>query len=153
MYNVGGAVHIEHAHRLFRFNDRDLSVMESFFSGWMKPAGRLDTTGGNEMYFLYMLAPAAGEASRSPAVPASLASLARLAPSPYPHPPYLPGLDARIAEVETLASEGDLKGAVLKSREITAEFPSSRWLQVRLSEARKLKPQGNAMPAKTGLRK
>jgi hypothetical protein len=117
LYNVGGSIHIEFTHHLFRFADRELVLLENFWDRWLKPAGRMDTTGGNEMYFLYEL-----EAGR------------------HGVPPYLPGLDTAIARVETMAIEGNRDGARREAGKLAEKYPSSRWLKTRMAEAARLNP-------------
>ncbi len=115
LYNVGGSIRIEYTHHLFHWNDREFALLELFARGWLKPKARYDSSDGEPAYLLY-----------------------ELAPGRYPDPPYLPGLDTRLAHVESLVIEGKLAQAREVAAKLRQEFPSSRWLPERFKEAWKL---------------
>jgi len=108
LYNVGGSIHIEHTHHLFSWNDREFALLDRLATGWWKPLYRMSDSDGDPMYLLYALAPGR-----------------------YPDPPYLPGIDTRLAGVETQAAVGDRRGARALAEALIREFPSSGWMRRR----------------------
>jgi hypothetical protein len=116
LYNVGGSIHIEHTHHLFHFDDREFGLVESFARGWLGPRARYDNSDGDSMYMLFEIR--AGK---------------------YPDLPYLPGLDTRLAKVESLVIDGKGPQAREEIAGLLKEYPSSRWLRGRLKAALKLK--------------
>ncbi len=112
LYNIGGSIHIEYTHRMFRWNDRELRLLEDFFSGWMKPIDRLQSSEGDPMYLLFELKPGRHE-----------------------WPPYLPGVDTRIAFVEQAVNEGRREEGRREVRTLEGRYPSSAYLRRRLARA------------------
>lgn len=108
LYNVGGSIHIEYTHHLLSWNDREFALLDRLATGWWKPLYRMSDSDGDPMYLLYALAPGR-----------------------YPDPPYLPGIDTRLAGVETLAVQGDRRGARDAAEVLIRDFPSSGWMRRR----------------------
>jgi hypothetical protein len=110
LYNVGGSIHIEYTHHLFSWTPREFAVVEDLFRGWLRPAGREDTTEGDPMYLLF-----------------------EVRPGSWPEPPYLPGVDTRIAGVEEASIRRGFAEAARKAASLLGEYPASRFLRRRLA--------------------
>ncbi|MEK7767702.1 MAG: hypothetical protein AAB368_15850, partial [bacterium] len=118
LYNIGGSMRIESAHRVFRWRPRELALLEAFFGRWLKPAGNLLTAEGDPMYLLY-----------------------NLARGRHPLPEYLPGVDVSLAEIEEAVGKGERKPATERARALLKAFPESAWLRARI---RRLKVQSGS---------
>lgn len=123
LYNVGGSIHIEHTHGLFAFTPREFGVVEALARGWWKPLGVRETSAGDPIYLLF-----------------------ELRPGRHPDPPYLPGLDTRLAGVEQARLEGRLADAAAMAAALRREYPDSGWLPGRLAAAGKLRPTMTGKP-------
>jgi hypothetical protein len=110
LYNVGGSIHIEYTHHLFDWKPREFALVEAFFRDYLAPVARHDTNEGDPMYLLYAVRPGA-----------------------WPDPPYLPGVDTRIAGVEQAAIERLKPDAATLAAGLLRDFPSSAFLQRRLA--------------------
>jgi len=110
LYNVGGSIHIEYTHHLFSWTPREFELVERLFRGWLAPRARRETSDGDPMYMLF-----------------------DLRPGKWPDPPYLPGVDTRIAGVEQAAIEKLVPDASTLAVELLREYPSSRFLRARLA--------------------
>jgi len=112
LYNIGGSVHIEFVHRMYRWNSRDLALLESFFGGWMKKVGSLEDSRGDLVYSLY-----------------------KITPGKYPYPDYLPGIDTRMGAVEGGLAEGRREDSLQAARSLVADYPESgfirSWLRIK----------------------
>jgi hypothetical protein len=112
LYSVGGAIHIEYTHHMFRWTNRELEVLEEFWRTRLEPLDRLDSAEGDPFFLLY-----------------------RLKEGKYPHPPYLPGVDTRIAGVEERALKGDRAGAAAEAAALLRDYPGSAYLRARMRTA------------------
>ncbi|MEK7476699.1 MAG: hypothetical protein AAB152_13845 [Candidatus Coatesbacteria bacterium] len=117
LYNVGGSIHIEYTHHLFAWTPRDLALVEELFRARLRPVARQDTTEGDPMYLLFEM-----RAGR------------------WPDPPYLPGVDTRIAGVEEAAIRKLTPDAATQARALLRDFPASRMLRARLAPYLKSRP-------------
>jgi hypothetical protein len=112
LYNVGGAIHIEHTHHLFAWSDREMALLDRLATSWWKPLYRMSDSDGDPMYLLYALAPGT-----------------------WPDPPYLPGVDTRLAGIEMAALEGNRREALAAADALTHDYPSSGWIRRRARTA------------------
>ncbi len=117
LYNVGGSIHIEHTHGLFAFTPREFAVVEALARGWWRPLGTRDTSAGDSIYLLF-----------------------ELRPGRWPDPPYLPGLDTRLAGIEHARLEARNNEAAEKAAALRRAYPGSPWLAGRLAAAARLRP-------------
>ena len=112
LYNVGGSVHIEFIHRMYRWNDRELALLEDFFRRWMKKVDSLGDSTGDPMYTLF-----------------------EVTPGKYPNPDYLPGIDTKMGAIETAVAEKQLVDARAEARSMLKEYPSSAFVREWLKKA------------------
>jgi len=112
LYSVGGSIHIEYTHHMFHWNDRELAVLERFWGSMLKLIDRLDSVDGDPFFLLYEVR--AGN---------------------HGWPPYLPGVDTRIAGVEERAMKGDPVGSRREAEALLRDYPSSGYLKARMRTA------------------
>ena len=106
LYNVGGSIHVEFTHKMYRWDRRELALLEDFYGKWMKKIDRLEDSSGDPMYILFDL------------------SRGR-----YGDPEYLPGIDTRMGAVEGALAEGRRGDAIREARKLAKDYPESVFIR------------------------